>query len=120
MEQRVSIEKTLPEVYKAMYNLSAVINKSDLTPIQKELISSAHRQINSIAFCPNMHNVDAFELGETQQRLFVLSAWRETDLFTPEKKPAGAYRRGYAHQRTRCFRCRPCLKASKYFSGSKL
>jgi len=86
MQQRVNIEKAHPEAYKAMYNLSVAINKSDLTPIQKELIKLRASQINSCAFCLNMHNVDALKLGETQQRLFVLSAWRETTLFTPEEK----------------------------------
>ncbi len=86
MQQRLNIEKAHPEAYKAMYNLSAVINKSDLTPIQKELIKLRASQINSCAFCLNMHNADALKLGETQQRLFVLSAWRETTLFHPKKR----------------------------------
>jgi len=86
MEQRVSIEKSLPEMYKAVYTLSLAINKSNLTPLQKELIKIRASQINSCAFCLNMHSADALKLGETPQRLFVLSAWRETDLFTPEEK----------------------------------
>jgi AhpD family alkylhydroperoxidase len=86
MEQRVSIEKTQPEVWTAMYGLSAVVSKSALTPIQKHLIMLRTSQINSCAFCINMHTKEALKLGETQQRLFLISAWRETSIFTDEEK----------------------------------
>lgn len=86
MEQRVNLEQTHPHVYKAMYGLVAALSKSNLTPIQKELIKVRASQINSCAYCLNMHTVEALKIGETQQRLFVLNAWRETDLFTAEEK----------------------------------
>jgi len=86
MEQRVSIEKTLPGAYKGMYALSASLANSSLTPIQKELVKIRASQINGCAFCLNMHTKDALKIGETQQRIFLLNAWRETNLFTDEEK----------------------------------
>jgi len=86
MEQRVNIEKIQPEAYKAMYSLSAIVRRSSLTTIQKNLIMVRASQLNSCAFCLNMHTRDALKAGETQQRLFLLSAWKETDLFTDEEK----------------------------------
>ncbi|MDF3077356.1 MAG: carboxymuconolactone decarboxylase family protein [Sphingobacteriaceae bacterium] len=86
MEQRVNIEKTLPEAYKTMISLSGVVGKAGLSAIQKHLIKVRVSQINSCAYCINMHTLEALKAGETQQRLFVLSAWRETDLFTAEEK----------------------------------
>jgi len=86
MQQRVSIEKTQPEVWKAMYHLSGVITSETITPIQKHLLKIRASQINSCAYCINMHTKEALHSGETQQRLFLLSAWRETNLFTPEEK----------------------------------
>ena len=86
MEQRVNIAKTYPEAYKSMYALSASLSKSALTPIQKELIKIRASQINQCAFCLNMHTRDALKYGESQQRIFLLNAWRETDLFTAEEK----------------------------------
>ncbi len=86
MEQRVNIEQSQPDTWKAMYNLSAVISKSSLSPILKHLIKVRVSQINSCAYCINMHTKEALHVGETQQRLFVLSAWKETDLFTEEEK----------------------------------
>jgi AhpD family alkylhydroperoxidase len=86
MSKRINLEKTQPEAWKAMYGLSEVVNKSTLSPIQKFLIMIRTSQINSCAFCINMHTKDALKIGETQQRIFLLTAWRETDLFTEEEK----------------------------------
>jgi len=86
MQQRVNIEKTQPAAWKAMYHLSGAVTSSTLTPIQKHLIKIRASQINSCAYCINMHTKEALQAGETQQRIFLLSAWRETDLFTPEEK----------------------------------
>lgn len=84
--ERINIEKTRPESYKAVLQLSNVINNSILTPIQKHLIKIRASQINACAFCINMHTKEALRTGETQQRVFLLSAWRETKLFTEDEK----------------------------------
>ena len=86
MQQRVNIEQTQPQMWKAMYHLSGAITSSTLTPIQKQLIKIRASQINSCAYCINMHTAEALQAGETQQRIFLLSAWKETNLFTPEEK----------------------------------
>ena len=86
MKQRVNISKVYPDAYKGMYALSTALNGSGLTPIQKELIKIKASQINRCAFCLNMHTRDALKYGETPQRIFLLDAWRETDLYTPEEK----------------------------------
>jgi len=86
MEQRVNIAQSQSESWKAMYGFSTVVGKSSLSPIQKSLIMVRTSEINSCAFCINMHTKDALKIGETQQRLFLLSAWRETTIFTDEEK----------------------------------
>ncbi len=86
MEQRLNIEKTQADAWKAMYTLAVVVSKTSLTPIQKHLIMIRASQINSCAFCINMHTKEALKLGETQQRIFLLNAWKETNLFTDEEK----------------------------------
>jgi len=86
MEQRVNIEQTQPATWKAMYGLSIAVNKSSLSPILKHLVKVRTSQINSCAYCINMHTKEALAIGETQQRLFLIGAWRETDLFTGEEK----------------------------------
>lgn len=82
----MNISKLLPEVYKQMYTLSLASAKSNLSHIQRELIKIRASQINGCAFCIDMHTKDALKYGETQQRIFLLNAWRETSLFTEEEK----------------------------------
>jgi AhpD family alkylhydroperoxidase len=86
MEQRVDIERTQPEAWKSLYQLAVILGKSSLSPIQQHLIMVRTSQINGCAFCINMHTREALKIGETQQRLFLLSAWKETILFTDEEK----------------------------------
>lgn len=86
MEQRVQIAEAFPEAIKGMMGLVTAISKTNLTPIQKELVKMRASQINACAYCLDMHTKEALKIGETQQRIFVLAAWRETDLFTDEEK----------------------------------
>ena len=88
MKERISIPKVSPEVYKAMRGLEAYIAESGLERKLYELIKIRASQINGCAYCLNMHTRDARKLGETEQRLYLLSAWRETSLFTPREKAA--------------------------------
>jgi len=86
METRVNILQTQPEAYKAMMGLEKYIASTSLTPIHKELIKMRASQINGCAFCINMHTRDARKLGETEQRIYLLNAWRETQLYTEEEQ----------------------------------
>jgi AhpD family alkylhydroperoxidase len=86
METRVNILKTQPEAYKAMMGLEKYIASTSLTPTHKELIKIRASQINGCAYCINMHTRDARKLGETEQRIYLLNAWRETNLYTDEEK----------------------------------
>ena len=76
----------LPSSYKAMYDLSITVNKSSLKPIQKELIKIRASQINGCGFCLQMHTADALNAGEKKERIFLLTAWKESDLFSEEEK----------------------------------
>ena len=82
METRVNILQTQPEAYKAMMGLEKYIAATSLTPTHKELIKIRASQINGCAFCINMHTRDARKMGETEQRIYLLNAWRETTLYT--------------------------------------
>lgn len=86
MSDRINILKNEPEAYKAMKTLENYIATSKVTPIQKELIKIRASQINGCAYCINMHARDARKIGETEQRIYLLNAWRETSLFTEEEK----------------------------------
>ena len=86
MSTRFRLEKVEPAAYKALYALSDYVNSTRLSPIHKELIKIRASQINGCAFCIDMHTRDARKLGETEQRIYALSAWRDTPFFTPEER----------------------------------
>ncbi|MHC5310626.1 carboxymuconolactone decarboxylase family protein [Myroides sp. LJL116] len=86
MQQRINIAQLESSAYKAMYALENYLKQTALSEIQKELIKIRASQINGCAYCINMHTKDALKYGETTQRIFVLSAWRETNLFTDQEK----------------------------------
>ncbi len=86
MEERIDVSKIAPEGYEAMIAMEIYLAKSGLDKKLYELIKTRASQINGCAFCLNMHTRDALKLGETAQRLFLLNAWRETDLFTEKER----------------------------------
>lgn len=86
MEKRIQIDELEPAAYKAMYGLEKYLSESDLSKTHKELIKIRASQINGCAFCINMHTKDALTNGETKERIFLLDAWKETDLFSEEEK----------------------------------
>ena len=86
MSKRINIEETEPTGYKAMFALENYLATSNLSKTHKELIKIRASQINGCAFCINMHTKDARKNGETEQRIYLLNAWRETELFTEEER----------------------------------
>lgn len=75
-----------PEGYKAMLAMENYINSTGLTATHKELIKIRTSQINGCAYCLDMHTKDARKNGETEQRIYTLSAWRDTPYFTDEEQ----------------------------------
>jgi AhpD family alkylhydroperoxidase len=86
MEKRVNINEAEPQAYKAMYALEGYLKTTQLDKTHLELVKIRASQINGCAFCIDMHTKDALKNGETTQRIFLLNAWRETELFTEEEK----------------------------------
>jgi len=86
MENRIDIEKLEPAAYKGILALEKYLQESDLSRTHYHLIKIRASQINGCAFCINMHTKDALAEGETQQRIFLLDAWRETELYTEQER----------------------------------
>jgi len=83
MSKKLSIE---PTAYQAMEALENYLQNSGLDKKHSELIKIRASQINGCAYCINMHTKDARALGETEQRIYALNAWRETPFFSPEER----------------------------------
>jgi AhpD family alkylhydroperoxidase len=92
MQSRLDPQKAAPAAYQAMFGLENYIRKSSkLESSLLELIKMRASQINGCAFCLDMHSKDARAGGETEQRLYTLSAWRETPFFTLREQAALAW-----------------------------
>lgn len=84
--KRIKIHEVAPQAYKAMVGLETYLHSTSLSPIEKELIKIRASQINGCAYCLNMHTRDARKIGETEQRIYMLNAWHETDLYTDTER----------------------------------
>jgi AhpD family alkylhydroperoxidase len=86
MKNRMNFAAVAPEAYNALAALEKYIATTELDRTHKELIKLRASQINGCAFCLDMHSKDARKNGETEQRIYTLSAWRETPFFTKEEQ----------------------------------
>ena len=89
MQPRIDYSKIVPkEAMQALYSLEQSIRKSGLGPKLLELVRMRASQINGCAYCLDMHSKDARAEGETEQRLYGLSAWRETPYYSDRERAA--------------------------------
>lgn len=88
MEERLNYAKASPDALKAMRELEKYVTVSGLERPLYELIKTRASQINGCAYCIDMHTKDARTAGETEQRLYALSAWRETPFYTDRERAA--------------------------------
>lgn len=91
MEQRLNFFEKGGNAMKAMYGLGAYLAKSPIENSLLHLLSFRVSQINGCAFCLDMHAKDLRAAGETEQRLYVLDAWRETPFYTDRERAALAW-----------------------------
>src|SRR5688572_13942520 len=83
--------KLAPDAIKAMTALESSIKDSGLEHSLLHLVKLRASQINGCAFCIHMHTTDARKLGETEMRLYMLTAWRESPLYSERERAALAW-----------------------------
>lgn len=87
MEKRFKMAGVEPNAYKVMDGLDKFVANSQLLPLHRELIKIRASQINGCAFCISYHTKSARALGESEERIYLISAWREAgEIFTEEEK----------------------------------
>jgi AhpD family alkylhydroperoxidase len=91
MENRINIHEKGQEALKTLYPINGYLKKSPLEQSLIELVLFRVSQINKCAYCLDMHYKDARAKGETEQRLYGLSAWRETSYYTNRERAAFAW-----------------------------
>jgi AhpD family alkylhydroperoxidase len=91
MEPRIDARRHAQDAQKAMYALEKYIAECGLDHRLIHLMKMRASQINGCAYCIDMHSKDARALGETEQRLYELDAWRETPFYTERERAALAW-----------------------------
>lgn len=91
MSPRMRFTQVAPGAYRAMHGLEEYIHSSGLEPALLELVKMRASQINGCAFCLDMHSKDARAACETEQRLYLLDAWREAPCYSERERAALAW-----------------------------
>lgn len=85
---RLIYHEVAPEAIKGLLNIETYTRNSTLEHSLLELVKMRVSQINNCAYCLDMHSKDARKGGESEMRLYTLSAWRETPFFTDKERAA--------------------------------
>ena len=91
MKPRMNFYQAAPDTIKALSALETQIQSSGLEQSLIELVKTRASQINGCAYCIHMHTEDARKHGETEQRLYLLNAWRESPLYSDRERAALAW-----------------------------
>jgi len=86
--RRVKLSSVTPEIYRAMLALDDAVGQSGIERSLAELVRIRASQVNGCAYCIDMHTLDARSVGESEQRIYALSAWRETPFFNARERAA--------------------------------
>jgi AhpD family alkylhydroperoxidase len=90
-ETRLRYAQIAPAAREAVMSVESYVQKSDLDKGLIDLVKLRASQINQCTFCIDKHSKDARRLGETAQRLDLLSAWRESPIYSPRERAALAW-----------------------------
>lgn len=91
MQPRLNCAQAAPGAYKAMLGLEEYLHKSGLEEGLLHLIKLRASQINGCAYCLDMHWKDLRSIGEDEQRMYSLDAWRECPYYTERERAALAW-----------------------------
>ena len=91
MKPRIEGAKVAPGVYHAMLGLETYLHQSGIEIPLLHLIKLRASQLNGCAYCIDMHWKDLRAVGESEQRLYGLDAWRESPYYTERERAALAW-----------------------------
>ncbi|MDB5513897.1 MAG: Alkylhydroperoxidase AhpD core [Tardiphaga sp.] len=91
MQPRLNPYKAAPEMMKALGALETTIQDSGLEISLIDLVKTRASQVNGCAYCIHMHTKDARGRGESEERLYLLNAWRESPLYSDRERAALAW-----------------------------
>jgi AhpD family alkylhydroperoxidase len=87
-KDRIDIHRDARELYRAQLGLDRAVSESALDPALSDIVRLRASQMNGCAYCVDLHTRDALARGESERRLFAVSAWRESRLFSERERAA--------------------------------
>ncbi len=91
MQQRIKYQGFAPDLLKQVYALNKAVDECGLERSLMHLVKLRASQINGCSFCVDMHSKEALRDGDSQQRIFLVSAWKESPLFSDRERAAFGY-----------------------------
>ncbi|MBS0192214.1 MAG: carboxymuconolactone decarboxylase family protein [Phycisphaerales bacterium] len=91
MTQRMDYARAAPEIFRGMLGVEKALHSGGIEPRLLHMIKLRASQINGCAYCMDMHWKDAKAAGETEERLYMLNAWRESPLYSDRERAAMAW-----------------------------
>jgi AhpD family alkylhydroperoxidase len=120
MKERMNIDAAEAGVYKAMNAAEKQISTFKIEKKLTELIKLRTSQLNGCGYCVNLHSKDARKAGETEQRVFAISAWWETPFFTEVERAALKLAEEITRIQDAGLREDTFQNAKKYFSETEI
>jgi AhpD family alkylhydroperoxidase len=120
MKERFNIDAAEPGIYKAMNAAEKQISTFSIDKKLAELIKLRTSQLNGCGYCVNLHSLDARKAGETEQRVFAVSAWWETPFFTEAERAALKLTEEITRIQDAGLREETFQEAKKYFSEQEI
>lgn len=91
MNARLDYAQASPAGYRAFLSLNKFVEDCGIAPSLLELVKIRASQLNGCAFCLDMHTIDARAAGESEQRIYLLAAWREASFYSDRERAALAW-----------------------------
>lgn len=120
MKPRLNFYTAAPELTKHLVSLTTAINECGLEHSLLHLIKLRASQINGCSYCVDMHSREAKQDGETEQRLWLVAAWKESPLFTERERMAFAWTEAVTNIADAGVPAELYAETQKHFSGEEL
>jgi AhpD family alkylhydroperoxidase len=118
--QRLNYFPEFPKAFEKLTELEAIAKQSSIDPLLRHLVKIRASQINGCAFCVDMHHKEAKLAGERELRLYHLSVWEESPLFSEEEKAALLWTEHLTRLSQGAVSDEVFARAREHFSGKEL
>lgn len=120
MSTRMNVQELEPKAYEVLFAMERYLANTDVSYALRELIKIRVSQINKCAYCLELHTKDARKAGETEQRIYALSAWEESPLFSDEERAVLKFTEEVTHISQEGVREETFQSVKKYFSDNQV